>query len=85
MSHHETDFTGSIPDAITKAILARLPDATVEAAGGGGHYRISVVSAGFEGKGLLERQRLVLGAIKHLLAGDRAPVHAVDSLETRTP
>ena len=29
--------------------------------------------------------RLVLGAIKHLINGDRAPVHAVDSLTTRTP
>jgi len=85
MSHHDTDFTGSIPDAITAAIRARLPDAAVEVAGGGGHYRIAVVSTAFAGKGLLDRQRLVLSAIKHLLAGDRAPVHAVDSLETRTP
>jgi acid stress-induced BolA-like protein IbaG/YrbA len=85
MSHHDTDFSGSIPDAISAAIRERLPDATVEVAGGGGHFRIAVVSTGFEGKGLLERQRLVLSSIKHLLAGDRAPVHAVDSLETRTP
>lgn len=85
MSHHDTDFTGSIPDAISGAIRERLPDAAVEVAGGGGHYRIAVVSTAFAGKGLLDRQRLVLSAIKHLLAGDRAPVHAVDSLETRTP
>ena len=39
----------------------------------------------FAGKSMLESQRLVLGAIKHLLAGERAPVHAVDSLTTRTP
>lgn len=85
MSHHDTDFSGSIPDAITAAIRVRLPDAVVEATGGGGHWRIAVVSTGFEGKGLLDRQRLVLSAIKHLLSGDRAPVHAVDALETRTP
>ena len=85
MGHHDTDFSGSIPDAITTAIRARLPDAVVEASGGGGHWRISVVSTGFEGKGLLDRQRLVLSAIKHLLAGDQPPVHAVDALETRTP
>jgi acid stress-induced BolA-like protein IbaG/YrbA len=85
MSHHDTDFTGSIPDAISQAIRARLPDAVVEAQGGGGHYRIAVVSKEFAGKGLLEQQRLVLSAIKHLLSGDRAPVHAVDALETRTP
>ena len=85
MSHHETDFTGSVPHAIRDAIVAKIPDAQVDAEGGGGHYRIAVVSKEFEGKGLLERQRLVLSAIKHLLHGDRAPVHAVDSLETRTP
>ena len=28
---------------------------------------------------------LVLSSIKHLLAGDRAPVHAVDELVTKTP
>lgn len=85
MGKHDTDFQGSIPDAIRDAIRAQLPDAVVEADGGGGHYRIAVTSTAFAGKGLLERQRLVLGAIKHLLAGDRAPVHAVDALETRTP
>ena len=83
--HHPTDFTGSIDAAITSAIVARIPDAKVEVSGGGGHFRIAVVSTAFAGKGMLAQQRLVLSAIKHLLAGDRAPVHAVDSLETRTP
>lgn len=83
--HHETDFVGSIEDAVRDAVIAKLPDAKVEVAGGGGHYRISVVSTWFAGKSILESQRAVLGAIKHLLAGDRAPVHAVDSLITRTP
>jgi acid stress-induced BolA-like protein IbaG/YrbA len=85
MSDHATDFVGSIDAAITDGIRAVLPDAAVEVAGGGGHFRIAVTSAGFEGKNLLARQRLVLGAIKHLLAGNAPPVHAVDSLETRTP
>jgi len=39
----------------------------------------------FAGKSRLESQRLVLGSIKHLMAGDLAPVHAVDRLGTRTP
>ena len=85
MSEHPTDFVGSVDAAITTSIQAALPDAKVSVAGSGGHYRIAVVSTGFAGKGLLERQRLVLGAIKHLINGDRAPVHAVDSLETDTP
>lgn len=85
MSDHPTDFVGSVPDAITLAIRERIPDAAVEVAGGGGHYTISVVSPVFAGKGLLESQRLVLGAIKHLLAGAAPPVHAVDSLVTKVP
>lgn len=85
MSDHPTDFVGSVEDAISSSIKAKLPDATVEVSGGGGHYRIAVVSTGFAGKNLLESQRLVLGAIKHLINGERAPVHAVDSLITKTP
>lgn len=83
MSHHPTNFEGSIPDAIKEAILEKIPGAQVEAAGGGGHYTIEVVSPVFEGKNMLQSQRLVLGAIKHLMAGDMAPVHAVDSIKTR--
>jgi len=85
MSEHPTDFQGSIPDAITTAVKERMPDAEVSVTGGGGHFSITVVSTWFAGKSMLESQRQVLGAIKHLLAGDRAPVHAVDSLVTRTP
>ncbi|MEZ4365711.1 MAG: BolA/IbaG family iron-sulfur metabolism protein [Kofleriaceae bacterium] len=85
MSDHPTDFVGSIPEAITAGIRARLADAVVEVSGGGGHYTIDVVSTGFADLGLLARQRLVLSAIAHLINGERAPVHAVDKLTTRTP
>jgi acid stress-induced BolA-like protein IbaG/YrbA len=85
MSHHPTNFQGSIPDAVREAIVAKIPDAQVVVAGGGGHFTIEVVSPIFAGKGMLESQRLVLGSIKHLMAGDQAPVHAVDSLKTRAP
>ncbi|HWU87998.1 MAG TPA: BolA family protein [Kofleriaceae bacterium] len=85
MSDHPTDFVGSVEDAIRTSVQQRLPDAVVQVSGGGGHYTIDVVSSGFAGKSVLERQRLVLSAIKHLINGDRPPVHAVDSLTTRTP
>jgi len=85
MSEHPTDFVGSIDQAIKAGITAKIPDAVVEVSGGGGHYTISVVSPVFGGKSMLESQRLVLGSIKHLINGDRAPVHAVDSLITRVP
>lgn len=85
MSDHPTDFVGSVPDAIRTSVIEKMPDAVVEVSGGGGHYTISVVSTAFAGKSMLEQQRLVLGAIKHLINGAQPPVHAVDSLKTRTP
>ena len=85
MTDHPTDFVGSIPDAITAGIKARIPDANVEVSGGGGHFSIVVVSPVFAGKSMLESQRLVLSAIKHLINGAAPPVHAVDSLVTKTP
>ena len=85
MSHHFTTFEGSITDAIRTAVEGKLPGASVEVTGGGGHYSIVVVSPEFAGKSMLESQRLVYSAIAHLMAGDAAPVHAVDSLKTRTP
>ena len=49
------------------------------------HYVIVLRVAGFSGKSTLERHRLGLGAIAHLLAGDGAPVQAVDKFHTRVP
>ena len=85
MSAHETDFEGSVTDAIREAIEKAIPDAAVEVSGGGGHFTIGVVSPIFAGKSLVASQRLVYGAIAHLMSGERAPVHAVDKLTTRTP
>jgi acid stress-induced BolA-like protein IbaG/YrbA len=85
MSDHATDFVGSIPDAITTAIRAKMSDAVVNVSGGGGHFTIDVVSTHFAGLGLLARQRAVLSAIAHLINGSAPPVHAVDKLTTNTP
>ncbi|MEO8700829.1 MAG: BolA/IbaG family iron-sulfur metabolism protein [Kofleriaceae bacterium] len=85
MSDHPTDFVGSIDDAIIEGIKVRIPDAQVSVSGGGGHYKIDVVSPVFAGKSMLENQRLVLSSIKHLINGASPPVHAVDELKTRVP
>ena len=85
MTDHPTDFVGSVPDAIASSIRERVPDAKVEVSGGGGHYSITVVSTVFAGKSMLDSQRLILSAIKHLINGTAPPVHAVDSLVTKTP
>ena len=85
MGIHLTTFQGSVTDAIRDSILKVIPDAKIEVTGGGGHFSIVVVSPVFEGKRPLEKQRLVYQSIAHLMAGDQAPVHAVDSLQTLTP
>jgi acid stress-induced BolA-like protein IbaG/YrbA len=84
MSDHATDFQGDILQAIRDAIGAKIPGAAVDVAGGGGHYTIGVTAAAFAGKSMLESQRLVYGAIAHLMNGARPPVHAVDKLTTRS-
>ena len=73
----------SISTQIRDAILQSLPGAEVQVTPGSpGHFGISVRWADFAGKNRLACQRLVYKAIAHLMAGDRAPVHAVDRLET---
>jgi acid stress-induced BolA-like protein IbaG/YrbA len=75
-----------VADAIRSAIAAVIEGATIEVTpGSAGHYAIVVTSSVFAGKSMLESQRLVYGAIAHLMKGDGAPVHAVDTLRTRTP
>ena len=85
MSSHPTDFQGSVIDALREAIEGQIPNSRAEVSGGGGHFSIEVTSSAFAGKSTLARQRMVYGAITHLMAGDAAPVHAVDSLRTKTP
>ncbi len=75
---------GSIIEQVRTSIEKAIPDAHVDVDGGGGHYTIDVMSPVFEGKNRVQSQRLVLSAIAHLMKGDGAPVHAVDSLRTRT-
>lgn len=85
MSSHPTDFQGSVIDALREAIERQIPHSRAEVNGGSGHFNIEVTSPAFAGKNMLESQRLVYGAIAHLMKGDMAPVHAVDNLKTRTP
>jgi stress-induced morphogen len=85
MSSHPTDFKGSVIDALREAIEGQIPDSKAVVQGAGGHFSIEVISPAFAGKGMLESHRLVYSAIAHLMSGDLAPVHAVDSLKTRVP
>lgn len=84
MSHHFTTFQGSVTEAVKKAIEEAIEGSKAEVTGEGGHFSIVVTSRTFEGKSMLRSHQMVLAAIAHLMKGDTAPVHAVDSLKTRS-
>ena len=70
-------------DDMHAAIKAKLPEAEVRVTpGSGGHYTVWVKDVAFAGLNRLASQRLVLGALAPLMAGNNAPVHAIDTLET---
>jgi acid stress-induced BolA-like protein IbaG/YrbA len=76
----------TIQDQLHQAIAGAIEGAKIEVRGGeGGHFELEVVSPLFDGLNTLERHRKVLAAIKQLMAGDAAPVHAIDRLVARTP
>jgi stress-induced morphogen len=83
MSHHPTNFTGDVLAALRESVESAIPGARCVAAGGGGHYTLEVIAPSFAGLSMLASHRLVLGAIAHLMKGDQAPVHAVDSISAR--
>ncbi|MEO8185642.1 MAG: BolA/IbaG family iron-sulfur metabolism protein [Deltaproteobacteria bacterium] len=72
-----------IVSQIRDAIAQALPGADVRVtAGQPGHFSVSVRSAQFQNQSRLACQRLVYKAIAPLMSGERAPVHAIDQLET---
>ena len=75
----------SIEEQVKTAIEEAIDGSTARVSGGGGHFEIEVTSEQFAGKRILEQQRLVYSAIAHLMAGDAAPVHAVDRMVCKTP
>jgi stress-induced morphogen len=72
------------PDAIIAKIRTALPDARVEMTdltGTEDHWKATIVSAGFTGRTMLERHRLVMAALADELKG---PIHAL-TLDVRSP
>jgi acid stress-induced BolA-like protein IbaG/YrbA len=73
------------PEEIKETLLKALPVTLVETqdlTGGGDHWQVIIVSAAFEGKGLLEQHRIVNEALKEPLADQR--IHAL-ALKTYSP
>jgi stress-induced morphogen len=86
MSLQVFNSADDVSAALREAIAAALPDAQIRVASNSpGHFEVEVVSSAFAGKSMVQQQQLVYGAIKGLMAGDQAPVHAIDRLRTKTP
>jgi stress-induced morphogen len=67
-----------------KAALAGADVTVTDTTGTGDHYAARVVFSGFEGHGLVDRHRLVYGALGNAINGASAAIHAL-ALETLTP
>ena len=75
----------ALEQALAPSALEIIDDSAAHAghagARSGGHYKVSVVAAAFEGRTQLERHRLVYAAVAPLLASS---VHALN-IVARTP
>ena len=72
------------PEDIAAKIRASLPDAVVELqdlTGTQDHWKVTIVSAAFRDKSLIQRHRLVNAALAEELKG---PIHAL-TLDVKTP
>ena len=73
------------PEEIKQTLSQALPVEVIETqdlTGGGDHWQVIIVSAAFEGKGLIEQHRMCNDALKESLADQR--IHAL-SLKTYSP
>jgi acid stress-induced BolA-like protein IbaG/YrbA len=84
VSSHATDFQGDVLAAIRTAVEGAIAGARCDVTGSDGHYTIVVTSPAFAGLSMVASQRLVYSAIAHLMKGAAPPIHAVDTLQTRT-
>ncbi len=73
----------TITSAIRALVEEKIPDAAVEVtSASSGHFSLVVRSPVFRGRSMVDSHRMVYAAIAPLMAGDAAPVHAIDTLRT---
>ncbi len=68
--------------AIVDLIKAGMPGADVEVTGDGRHFEAVVISPEFEGKSLIQRNRMVMSTVQQQIASDE--LHAL-SIKAYTP
>ena len=82
-SSHDTE---PVAEEIRARIERELPGARARVRSTAtGHFEIEVESAAFAGKPRVRQHQMVYAAIAPLMAGDAAPVHAIDRLDCRLP
>ena len=73
------------PEQIESMIQAELPDAQVQVhdlTGGGDHFEVTVISAAFEGRSLVQQHQLVYKAVQSAMSTEA--IHAL-ALKTSAP
>ncbi len=74
------DLSSEIKSRIEQAISNSQADVIN---GGNRHYSLTVTSKTFSDLPLVKQHQLVYAAIKDLMAGNDAPVHAIDKMEIK--
>jgi len=78
------EFSSDIPSEIKQRIELAISNAQVDVmVGGDRHYALIVTSKSFEGLTQVKQHQMVYAAIKDLMAGNDAPIHAIDKMEIR--
>lgn len=73
--------SSDISTEIKQRITTALPGSQVEVnSGSDRHYEISIVSESFEGLTQVKQHQMVYAAINDLMAGNDAPIHAIDKM-----
>lgn len=76
-----SDISAEIKQLIEQAIA----NSQVEVlCGGNRHYTLTVTSNTFDGLSQVKQHQLVYAAIKDLMAGNDAPIHAIDQMHIKT-
>ncbi len=74
-----------VAQQLAQAIERALPDASVEVQiGSPGHFELAVTARSLAGLSRVKQQQTVYAAIAPLMAGDSAPVHAIDRMTILT-
>jgi stress-induced morphogen len=83
MSLRALETADDVAAALREAILGAIPDAAIDVTPANpGHFELRVTARSFAGQSMLQQQQRVYAAIKDLMAGETAPVHAIDRLRT---